>query len=112
MLSVSRSVSRTLTVLAGFALAGSLAGCNSSINLSQHYTTPGWYLEKPRRLLTGEANYVAGPFTYDDCEVERLKTKIPGQYLCNREIVIPSDVYNKWKAFTPARADSSPPPSS
>jgi len=92
---------RAFLVPAAIALGGALGACNSSPNLSQKYTSPGWYLEQPRPLLVAEPIYIAGPMSYDDCESQRLSTKKPELYLCNREIIKPSEVYNPWKAFTP-----------
>jgi len=109
MQSARLSFPRAFRTLAGCALVAAATACASSLNLSQNYTGPGWYLEKPRQLLPEETRYIAGPFSYDDCEVERLKTKTPELYLCNREIVRPSDVYNTWKPF--GAAPSQPPSS-
>jgi hypothetical protein len=101
---VSSILRAKLALPAIVALAGALAACSTGVN--QAWTAPGWYLEKPRQLLLVEPAYVAGPFSYDDCEVERLKTKTPELYLCNREIVSPSSWYNPW---TPLGAASQQP---
>jgi len=109
MQSARLSVPRALLTPVGCILAAAVTACASSLNLSQNYTAPGWYLEKPRPLLPEETRYIAGPFSYDDCEAERLKTRMPELYLCNREIVRPSEVYNQWKAFRPVSDPSTPP---
>lgn len=61
------------TVLAGLGLMLALGGCSSARSPSVAYTTPGWYLEKPRFLLATGPEIFAGPFTYEQCEAERTK---------------------------------------
>ena len=51
-----------------------LGACESrSTSPTLAYTSPGWYLERPRLALAMGPQIFAGPFTYDQCEVERLK---------------------------------------
>jgi hypothetical protein len=60
------------SILVGLALAAILGAC-SDRTPSVAYTTPGWYLERPRLLLVTGPEIFAGPFTYDQCEAERMK---------------------------------------
>jgi hypothetical protein len=77
-------------VLAVLLLAISLGACDrTSPNVA--YTSPGWYLERPRPLVTRGPEIFAGPFTYDQCEVERLKFDPPTaqRLLCIKELTKP-----------------------
>ena len=58
-----RSIFRASPLVLGLALAA----CGTDVN--QAYTAPGWYLEIPRQLFPSYPNYVAGPMSYEDCEV-------------------------------------------
>jgi hypothetical protein len=82
---------RVLAVLSLAMLFGlSLAACeNRSPRVA--YTSPGWYLERPRPILVMGPEIFAGPFTYDQCEVERLKFDPPTaqRLVCNRELTKP-----------------------
>jgi len=64
-------------VLAVLSLAVSpsllLGACEERTSPNVAYTTPGWYLERPRPLLVMGPEIFAGPFTYEQCEGERLK---------------------------------------
>ena len=64
------------SVLAGLGLVLALGACASRGPLVA-YTTPGWYLERPRLLLVSGPEIFAGPFTYEQCEVERMKFDDP-----------------------------------
>ena len=77
-------------VLAVLLLAISLGACNST-SPNQAYTSPGWYLERPRPLLTRGPEIFAGPLTYDQCEVERLKFDPPTaqRLICIGELTKP-----------------------
>ncbi len=77
-------------VLAALSLAMSLGACVSSSPLVA-YTTPGWYLERPRIVLVKGPEIFAGPFTYDQCEAERLKFDAPTaqRLLCIKELTQP-----------------------
>jgi hypothetical protein len=72
------------SILAGFALICALGGCASTSPLVA-YTTPGWYLERPRLLLVSGPEIFAGPFTYDQCEAERVKFETAQRLLCIQE---------------------------
>jgi hypothetical protein len=80
---------RSIFVVASLALAASLGGCATSVN--QAYTTPGWYLEQPRQGVMTYPAYIAGPFSYETCEVERLKTPRPDRLLCTNWKAKPSE---------------------
>jgi hypothetical protein len=60
------------SILAGLALATVLGACSGRMPLAA-YKAPGWYLERPRMLLVTGPEIFAGPFTYDQCEAERMK---------------------------------------
>jgi len=60
------------SVLAGLGLMLALGACASRGPLVA-YTSPGWYLERPRMLLVSGPEIFAGPFTYEVCEAERMK---------------------------------------
>jgi hypothetical protein len=78
-------------VLAVLSLAILLGACNST-NPSQAYTSPGWYLERPRPIVIRGPEIFAGPFSYDQCEAERLKFDPPTaqRLICIRELTKPS----------------------
>ncbi len=60
------------SILAGLALATVLGACgNRTPDIA--YTTPGWYLERPRLLLVSGPEIFAGPFTYEQCEAKRME---------------------------------------
>jgi len=60
------------SILAGLALAAILGACAQPPS-GVAYTTPGWYIERPRLLLVSGPRIFAGPFTYEQCESERMK---------------------------------------
>ena len=74
------------TILAGLALATALGACASRTPLMA-YTTPGWYLERPRLLLVMGPEIFAGPLSYEQCETERMKFDPPtaSRLLCVNE---------------------------
>jgi hypothetical protein len=80
-----RSIFRASPLFLGLALAA----CGPDVN--QAYTAPGWYLELPRQLFMAYPNYVAGPFSYEECEIERLKSPRPDRMLCTNWKVKPSE---------------------
>ena len=77
-------------VLAVLSLALSLVACESR-SPRVAYTSPGWYLERPRPILVMGPEIFAGPFTYDQCEAERLKFDPPTaqRLLCIRALTRP-----------------------
>src|SRR6185503_20984790 len=60
------------SVLGVLGLVLALGACASRGPLVA-YTSPGWYLERPRMLLVSGPEIFAGPFTYEVCEAERMK---------------------------------------
>ena len=93
------------SVLAALGLALALAACGSSSQGPIAYTTPGWYLERPRLLVAMGPEIFAGPFTYEQCEVERVKfpDETARRLICNMEKTKPG----MYGPYSPA--PSSPP---
>ena len=78
------------SVLAGPGLALglvlALGGCGSGPRSpAVAYTSPGWYLERPRLILSSGPEIFAGPFTYEQCENERVKFETARNLLCVME---------------------------
>ena len=73
------------------SLAVPLAACQNT-NPNVAYTVPGWYLERPRPIVTRGPEIFGGPFTYDQCEGERQKfdPMMAQRLICNRELTKPS----------------------
>ena len=65
-----------------------LGACATDVN--QAYTGPGWYLEQPRQGSLAYPAYIAGPFSYEACETERLKAPRPDRLLCDNWKTKPS----------------------
>ncbi|MFI4998733.1 MAG: hypothetical protein ACHQK9_02535 [Reyranellales bacterium] len=82
-----RSIHRAPAVLATLALVVSLGACNPSPNPA--WTASGWYLEQPRLLLVSGPVIFSGPFSYDQCEAERMKATTPDSMYCMNEKVAP-----------------------
>jgi len=51
------------------------------------WSGPGWYLQKPYLIVAGGPQYLGGPYTYEQCEEERIKLppETRSQLLCVRE---------------------------
>jgi hypothetical protein len=62
------------SVLAGLGLMAVLGAC-SKTSPDVAYSSPGWYLERPRLIVTMGPEIFAGPFSYEDCEAKR--TSLP-----------------------------------
>jgi hypothetical protein len=77
------------SVAAGLGLVLALGACTSRSPLIA-YTSPGWYLERPRLLLVSGPEIFAGPFTYEQCEAERVKFETSSRLLCIMEKTRPS----------------------
>jgi hypothetical protein len=86
-----RSIGRVARFLAGIALVSTLGACAKSNVASLSYAGPGWYLEKPRLILATGPQIFGGPFTYDQCELERnkLPESTAERMLCNMELTVP-----------------------
>jgi hypothetical protein len=99
-------VNRSVLAVLGLALA--LGACGISPRGPVAYTGPGWYLEKPRPLLALGPEIFAGPFTYEQCEAERMKfpDNTARGLICNPERVQPG----YYGPYSPA--SSTPPPRS
>ena len=71
------------------AFAAAAAACSPVPNPA--YTGPGWYLEKPTPLLAAGPQIFAGPFSYEQCEAERLKLpqSTSERMICFRQLVPP-----------------------
>jgi hypothetical protein len=82
-----RSIYRMPAVLAALAVAAGLAACSQSP--IEAYKGPGWYLERPYPVVAGGPSVQGGPFTYDECERERLKRANSENFICSREIKKP-----------------------
>jgi hypothetical protein len=76
---------RSIFVVTGLALAATLGGCATSVD--EAWTAPGWYLERPRALVMAHPAYLAGPYSYEECEAARQ----PDQLLCNNRKAKPSE---------------------
>jgi len=78
-------------VLAALSLALALGACAKATSPQVAYTTPGWYLERPRPVVIMGPEIFAGPFTYEQCEAERLKFDPPTaqRLLCIKELTKP-----------------------
>jgi hypothetical protein len=84
-----KRVLAVLSLAVSFGL--SLAACEEKTSPSVAYTSPGWYLERPRPILARGPEIFAGPLNYDQCEAERLKFDPPTaqRLLCIRELTKP-----------------------
>jgi hypothetical protein len=79
---------RVWAVLSLAALLGACATRQPDIA----YTSPGWYLERPRPIVAIGPEIFSGPFTYDQCETERQKLDLATseRLLCIHELTKPS----------------------
>ena len=80
---------RSIFVVTGLALAAALGGCATGVD--EAWTAPGWYLEQPRALVMAHPAYLAGPYSYEECEIERLKAPRPDRLLCTNRKAKPSE---------------------
>lgn len=85
-----RSIRRKAEVLAVLGLLALVAACSRAAN-EVSYTTPGWYLEKPRFIAAMGPQIFGGPFGYDECEARRkaLPPVTAEQMLCIQEFTKP-----------------------
>jgi len=70
------------------ALCALLGACSKGPSVA--WAGPGWYLELPYPVIAGGPGVYGGPFTYENCEVERGKQIKPERFLCVREIQKPT----------------------
>jgi hypothetical protein len=71
------------SVLAAVALALALGACSKGPSVA--WSAPGWYLELPYPVVWGGPGVYGGPYSYDQCEAERLKKTGPERFLCVNE---------------------------
>ena len=80
---------RSIFVVTGLALTAALGGCATSVE--DAWTAPGWYLEQPRALVMAHPAYLAGPYSYEECETYRLKAPRPDRLMCTNRRAKPSE---------------------
>jgi hypothetical protein len=81
-----RSKQQAIAALSAFVLASLLGACAGN---SADWTAPGWYLEQPRLAVATGPQLFGGPFSYEKCELERLKAIAAERMLCINEKVKP-----------------------
>jgi len=97
------SIRRLAVCIAALSLLMGVGACAPGTTptwgpgVNQAWTGPGWYLEKPYLLVLGGPKYFGGPFSYDDCEEQRIRLprETATQMLCVRENRKP-DVYGAY----------------
>ncbi|WP_428674116.1 hypothetical protein [Reyranella sp.] len=94
-------------IFAGLALAATLGACSSSRGPSVAYTTPGWYLERPRLLLVSGPEIFAGPMTYEACEAKRVEFETSVRMLCINEKMKPGP-FGPYTSTPPATLQKEP----
>jgi hypothetical protein len=79
------------SVLAGLGLMAALGAC-ATTSQQVAYTSPGWYLERPRLIVTRGPEIFGGPFSYEDCEARRtaLPPSTAVNMICINEKTKPS----------------------
>lgn len=85
-----RSIGQLAKILGGLGFFALAAACSAS-SKEVAYTKPGWYLEKPRFIAATGPQIFGGPFTYEQCEVERKKLPevTADEMLCIQEFTKP-----------------------
>src|SRR3981081_3865176 len=88
------SIRRLAVCVAALSLAAGLGACTESgtkpawgPGAASAWSAQGWYLEKPCLLVLGGPKYFGGPFSYDECEEQRIRLpkETATQMLCIRE---------------------------
>ena len=88
------SIRRLALCVAALSLAAGLGACAEGgtkpawgPGVAAAWTAPGWYLEKPYLLVLGGPKYFGGPFSYDECEEQRIRLakETATDMLCIRE---------------------------
>jgi hypothetical protein len=88
------SIRRLALCVAALSLAAGFGGCAEGgtkpawgPGVAAAWTAPGWYLEKPYLLVLGGPKYFGGPFSYDECEEQRIRLpkETATDMLCIRE---------------------------
>ena len=88
---------RVFAVLLLAALPSLMGACTERTRPAVAYTVPGWYLERPRLIMLRGPEIFAGPFTYDQCETERLKfaPATAERLICIHELTNPG-TFGPW----------------
>jgi hypothetical protein len=94
-------------VLAGLVLAATLGACSGSRSPNVAYTSPGWYLERPRLLLVSGPEIFAGPMSYEACEAKRVEFETSARMLCINEKMKPGP-YGPYTSTPPAKLQAEP----
>jgi hypothetical protein len=94
-------------IFAGLVLAAALGGCSGSRGPDIAYTSPGWYLERPRLLLVSGPEIFAGPMTYDACEAKRVEFETSPRLLCINELRKPGP-FGPYTSTPPAKVQAEP----
>ena len=100
---MSLSIRRLAVCVAVLSLAAGLAACEGwtkpvwGPGVAGAWTGPGWYLEKPYLVVLGGPKYFGGPYSYDECEEQRIRLpqETATQMLCVRENRKP-EVYGSY----------------
>ncbi|HEY2875350.1 MAG TPA: hypothetical protein VGJ56_25715 [Reyranella sp.] len=89
------------SVVAGLGLMLALGACGT-YGPTNMYSTPGWYLEKPRLMMVAGPEIFAGPMSYDDCEAKRTSfpASTSSNLLCIMEKTKPGP-YGPYTASPP-----------
>ena len=87
------------SVVAGLGLMVVLGACNK-YGPSQAFTTPGWYVERPRLMMAAGPEIFAGPMTYDECEAKR--TSFPPSTAANLLCIMEKTRPGPYGPFTPS----------
>ena len=82
-----RPVPRAWIYIASLSMAVGIGACSAKPGEYRAWNGPGWYLERPYLIIAGGPQYLGGPYTYDQCEEERIKqpAETRGELLCSRE---------------------------
>ena len=75
------------SILVLLVLTVGLGACSKGPSTA--WAGPGWYLELPYTVIAGGPAVYGGPFSYDACEVERLKKTGSERFMCVNELKQP-----------------------
>ena len=100
---MSLSIRRLAVCVAVLSLPAGLAACEGwtkpvwGPGVAGAWTGQGWYLEKPYLVVLGGPKYFGGPYSYDECEEQRIRLpwETATQMLCVRENRKP-EVYGSY----------------
>jgi hypothetical protein len=94
-------------IFAGLVLATTLGACSGSRGPNVAYTSPGWYLERPRLLLVSGPEIFAGPMSYEACEAKRVEFETSPRMLCINEKMKPGP-FGPYTSTPPAKVQAEP----